>query len=54
MDLGLSVLLSKEIGILKGLSARAKIENVLNQRYEEAFGFPAPGLLYLLGLQATF
>ncbi len=54
IDLALSVLLSQEVGFLKGLSARVKIENVLNQRYEEAFGFPAPRMLYLLGLQATF
>ena len=54
VDLGLSVLLAKQLGFVNRISARAKIENVLNRRYEEAFGFPAPGLLYLLGLQATF
>lgn len=54
IDLALSALLVKELGFMRELKARAKIENLLSQRYEEAFGFPAPRMLYLFGLQGAF
>ena len=55
VDLALSVLLfSEDRGILRKLHATAKIENLFDQDYEEAFGFPAPGLVYLFGVEAAF
>ncbi|MFQ5656236.1 MAG: TonB-dependent receptor plug domain-containing protein [Candidatus Methylomirabilales bacterium] len=54
VDLALSILLLENRGILHNLRAKAKIENLLDEDYEEAFGFPAPDLMYLFGLEATF
>ena len=31
-----------------------KIENLLDESYQEKFGFPAPGITFLLGTQAVF
>jgi outer membrane cobalamin receptor len=54
VDLALSVLLLKDEGVLNKLQVKAKIDNLFDEDYEEAFGFPAPGLVYLFGLEATF
>jgi len=54
VDLALSVLLFQDPGFLRKLHATAKIENLFDADYEEAFGFPAPGLWYLFGVEATF
>jgi outer membrane cobalamin receptor len=32
----------------------ARIENVLDELYEESFGFPQPGRTYVLGAEARF
>jgi vitamin B12 transporter len=54
VDLALSVLLLEDQGVLNKLQAKVKIDNLFNEDYEEAFGFPAPGLVYLFGLEARF
>ncbi len=54
VDLALSVLLLKDEGVLNKLQAKVKIDNLFDGDYEEAFGFPAPGLVYLFGLEAAF
>ena len=54
VDLALSVLLLEDEGVLNKLQAKVKIDNLFDEDYEEAFGFPAPGLVYLFGLEATF
>ncbi|MEE9154295.1 MAG: TonB-dependent receptor [candidate division NC10 bacterium] len=54
VDLALSVLLLEDQGILNKLQVKAKIDNLFDEDYEEAFGFPAPGLVYLFGVEATF
>lgn len=53
VDLALSVVLLQDQGFLRRLQGRVKIENLLDDDYEEAFGFPAPGVIYLIGLEAT-
>ena len=39
---------------VKDLTLFGKIENLLNKRYEEADGFRARPLNFLLGMRATF
>ena len=54
VDLALSVLLLEDQGVLNKLQVKAKIDNLFDEDYEEVFGFPAPGLVYLFGVEATF
>jgi outer membrane cobalamin receptor len=36
-----------------GLAVRARIENLLNERYEQTAGFPARGRVVLVGLSSA-
>lgn len=54
VDLGASYIILKERGPLKDWKAYFKIENLLDCNYQEKFGFPAPGITFLAGSQATF
>jgi outer membrane receptor protein involved in Fe transport len=40
--------------IFRELSLTARVENILNQQYEEKFGHPAPGINFLAGFSAKF
>jgi len=53
VDLAASYVLLDEWKFLKGLTFVGRIENLLNDEYQEAKGFPAPGFNFLVGLQAT-
>lgn len=53
-DLAGSYLLPVKIPLMKSMSAFGKIENLFNRRYEEADGFRARPLNFLLGIQGTF
>ena len=37
-----------------GLDVRSRVENVFNERYEQAAGFPARGRVILIGLSSTY
>ncbi|MFO1519494.1 MAG: TonB-dependent receptor [bacterium] len=39
---------------MKDWKVYGKVLNLLNAQYQEKFGFPAPGITFLLGTQATF
>lgn len=54
VDLGLSATVARGLSLLRAGKVRAKIENLFNQKYEEAFGFPAPGALFLIALEGSF
>ncbi len=43
---------SATVPVGRGFSARARIENLANRRYEEIRGYPAPGRRFFLGLVA--
>jgi vitamin B12 transporter len=53
-DLAASYRLPVRIDLMKSASLFAKIENLFNRKYEEANGFRARPLNFLLGLQGTF
>ncbi|MBI3002155.1 MAG: TonB-dependent receptor, partial [candidate division NC10 bacterium] len=54
VDLAASAVLAEGLGALQSLRLTAKIENLLDKQYEDVLGFPALGLTYLIGLEATF
>ncbi|MBI3079853.1 MAG: TonB-dependent receptor [candidate division NC10 bacterium] len=54
VDLAASAVLSEEWGPLRSLRLTAKIENLLDRQYDDVLGFPALGLTYLVGVEATF
>jgi len=53
VDLAASYNLLKKWGFLKDLTLVGRIENLLDDDYQEAKGFPAPGFNFLVGLRAT-
>jgi vitamin B12 transporter len=53
VDLAASYALVDKWGFLKGLKLTGRIENLLDDQYREAKGFPAPGFHFLIGLRAT-
>jgi len=53
VDLAASYTFLDEWKFLKGLTLVGRIENLLDDKYQEAKGFPAPGFNFLIGLQAT-
>ena len=53
VDLAASYTLVEQWGCLKGLNIFGGIENLLDDEYQEAKGFPAPGINFSIGLRAT-
>ena len=53
VDLAASYALVDKWRFLKGLKLIGRIENLLDDQYQEAKGFPAPGFHFLIGLRAT-
>ncbi len=53
-DLAGSYRLPVEIPLVKGISLFGKIENLFNKKYQEANGFDARPINFLLGLQGVF
>jgi len=53
-DLAGFYLLPVKIPLMKSMSVFGKIENLFNRKYEEADGFRARPLNFLLGIQGTF
>jgi vitamin B12 transporter len=53
VDLAASYTLVDEWKFLRGLKLIGRIENLFDEDYQEAKGFPAPGFHFLVGLQAT-
>jgi vitamin B12 transporter len=53
VDLAASYNLLKKWEFLKDLTLVGRIENLLDDDYQEAKGFPAPGFNFLVGLRAT-
>ena len=45
-------LYSKEVGI-REVSIKGRVGNLLNRRYEERRGYPAPGINFLLGAELS-
>ncbi|MFQ5828715.1 MAG: TonB-dependent receptor plug domain-containing protein [Candidatus Methylomirabilia bacterium] len=54
IDLGGTWRLLQRRGILKGLDLTARIQNLTDEEYSEAFGFRALGVNFLAGLQARY
>ncbi len=54
VDLAAGAVLSEEWGPLRSLRLTAKIDNLLNERYDDVLGFPALGLTYIVGIEASF
>ncbi|MGH7408350.1 MAG: TonB-dependent receptor plug domain-containing protein, partial [Candidatus Methylomirabilales bacterium] len=54
LDLAASAVLTEGWGPLRSLRLTAKVDNLLNERYDDVLGFPALGLTYLVGLEANF
>lgn len=54
VDLAASAVLAEAWGPLSTLRLTAKVENLLDERYDDVLGFPALGLTYLVGIEATF
>lgn len=53
-DLAAGATLAERWGPLSAVRFTAKVENLLDKQYDEALGFPALGLTYLVGIEATF
>ncbi len=53
-DLAVGATLAERWGPLSAVHLTAKVENMLDKEYEEALGFPALGLTYLVGIEANF
>ncbi len=53
VDLAASYALVDKWGPLKVLKLTGKIENLLDEQYQEAKGFPAPGFNFLIGMRAN-
>ncbi len=53
VDLAASYTLLKNWKFLKDLTLVGRIENLLDDDYQEAKGFPAPGFNFLVGMRAT-
>jgi vitamin B12 transporter len=53
VDLAASYALVDTWGPIKGVKLTGRIENLLNDQYQEAKGFPAPGFHFLIGLRAS-
>ncbi len=53
IDLAASYALVDEWKFLKSLTLIGRIENLLDEQYQEAKGFSAPGFNFLVGLKAT-
>ena len=53
VDLAASYALLDQWRFLKGLKLFGRIENLLDDQYQEAKGFPAPGFNFLIGLRAS-
>lgn len=53
VDLAASYTFLDKWKFLKGLTLVGRIENLLDDEYQEAKGFPAPGFNFLVGLEAT-
>jgi len=53
VDLAGSYELLGQWGFLKNIRLFGRIENLLDENYQEAKGFPAPGFNFLIGLQAS-
>jgi vitamin B12 transporter len=53
VDLAASYALVDTWGPIKGLKLTGRIENLLDEQYQEAKGFPAPGFHFLIGLRAS-
>jgi len=54
VDVGGNYRLLSKAGPLESLELQVKIENLLDEDYEEVRGFPALGTYYTVGLRATF
>ncbi|MCI0410054.1 MAG: TonB-dependent receptor, partial [Acidobacteria bacterium] len=54
VDVAAGATLADQWGPLSAVRLTAKIENLLDKQYDEALGFPALGLTYLVGLEANF
>ena len=54
VDLAASYTLVEQWGCLKGLNIFGRIENLLDDEYQDAKGFPAPGINFSIGLRVTF
>ncbi|MFQ5842465.1 MAG: TonB-dependent receptor plug domain-containing protein [Thermodesulfobacteriota bacterium] len=53
VDVAASYKLLHKWTLLKGLTVFGRIENLLDEEYQEAKGFPAPGFNFLIGLRAS-
>lgn len=54
VDVGGAFRLLGRWGLLEKLELTARVQNLLNQNYEEVQGFPALGTNFLVGLRASF
>ncbi len=54
VDVGGTYRLLGRYGLLQALEATARIQNLFNEHYAEAHGFPALGTNFLFGLRARF
>jgi vitamin B12 transporter len=54
VDTAISYVLLKDVGHLRTLGLFGKVRNLTDERYEDFFGFRAPGRTVLVGLRATF
>ncbi len=53
-DLAGSYRILENAGILEELTGFVKIENITDEQYDEAGGFPMPGISVMAGLEAVF
>ncbi|HSA58656.1 MAG TPA: TonB-dependent receptor [bacterium] len=54
VDLAASYEIFRDRLAMKSGRVYVKLENLLDDRYEEKFGFPAPGITFLAGAKASF
>jgi vitamin B12 transporter len=54
LDLAASYMVAQNVWGIKSLRLQGKIDNLLNEAYEEAFGFSAPGISVRGGITANF
>jgi outer membrane receptor protein involved in Fe transport len=54
LDLSLAVVLFKNVIGLREITWKTRLQNVLNEKYEEVFGFSSPRITALTGFEVRY
>jgi len=54
LDLSVAVILFKNVIGLREIAWKTRLQNVLNEKYEEVFGFSSPRITALTGFEVRY